>query len=336
VNVLAETIAWSEVPTPPRLERRRTRSSRVAGDVCRRVEGRSGTSAFYHADALGAISRLTAASQNVTAVYVLAAWGQPVASSGSTTNPFRYVGSLGYYTEPDLGLDNVRARWLRPATGSWVSVDPVEGEARYGYVGGRATRAVDASGLWWPNNYGPGYTGIPMPPPTPSPAQTPTGLGVGIGWELCFGIGHGEELIWCHDEWGRWRCYPWSKDIVGPPSASMGLVCIKGLDRPSDYGGPFGEVSITPLPDIPVYGSVAVAPSGVVSMSTGLGVGPVYGGQQSVYYPPDEHWTAGPVIRRIEREEQRVLDRAGFPGGPRYAPPPRLWPPWADWLWPWR
>ncbi len=107
---------------------------------------RSGVSAFYHADALGTINRLTDASQAVTDSYVLDAWGQPVASSGSTTNPHRYVGTLGYYTDPDLGLDYVRARWLRPATGSWVSVDPVEGEARYGYVGGRVTAWLDPSG----------------------------------------------------------------------------------------------------------------------------------------------------------------------------------------------
>jgi len=82
----------------------------------------------------------------VTDTYILDAWGVQRASTGSTTNPFRYIGALGYYTEPDLALAYVRARWLRPGTGSWLSVDPVEGEARYGYVGGRPTWEVDPSG----------------------------------------------------------------------------------------------------------------------------------------------------------------------------------------------
>ena len=107
---------------------------------------RGNTSRFFHPNDLGTFDTLTDADAATTDTYILDAWGVQHASSGSTTNPFRYIGALGYYTEPDLALAYVRARWLRPATGSWLSVDPVEGELRYGYVRGRATSAVDPSG----------------------------------------------------------------------------------------------------------------------------------------------------------------------------------------------
>jgi RHS repeat-associated protein len=107
---------------------------------------RGNTSRFFHPNDLGTFDTLTDADAATTDTYILDAWGVQHAATGSTTNPFRYIGALGYYTEPDLGLHYVRARWLRPATGSWLSVDPVEGEQRYGYAGGRATRRLDPSG----------------------------------------------------------------------------------------------------------------------------------------------------------------------------------------------
>jgi len=111
---------------------------------------RSSTSRFYHPSVLGTIETLTGADAGVTDTYILDAWGVQRASTGSTTNPFRYIGALGYYTEPDLGLAYVRARWLRPATGSWLSVDPVEEELRYAYVAGYPTIVSDETGeQWW-------------------------------------------------------------------------------------------------------------------------------------------------------------------------------------------
>ena len=66
--------------------------------------------------------------------------------SGSTANPHRYVGALGYYTEPSLGLDYVRARWLRPGTGSWVSSDPAKQGVRYLYGAVMPASVADPSG----------------------------------------------------------------------------------------------------------------------------------------------------------------------------------------------
>jgi RHS repeat-associated protein len=107
---------------------------------------RGGTSHFLLADAIGTTTRLLDPSESVTDTYVMDAFGDPVATSGSSVNPFRYVGGQGYYHEADASLNYVRARWLRPTTGSWLSVDPVEGEARYVYVGGRPVLTTDPAG----------------------------------------------------------------------------------------------------------------------------------------------------------------------------------------------
>lgn len=109
---------------------------------------RGATSRFYHPSVLGTIETLTDASASVTDSYILTAFGVQVASTGSTTNPHRYIGALGYYTDPALGLDYVRARYLRPSTGSWLSVDPVLSEPRYAYVRAGVTRHGDPSGLY--------------------------------------------------------------------------------------------------------------------------------------------------------------------------------------------
>ena len=107
---------------------------------------RSSTSSFLHGSLLGTIETLTAADQSVSDTYILDAWGREVASSGSTVNPHRYIGHLGYYTGPSLSLNYVRARWLRPATGSWLSVDPVRRGQRYAYGKAYPAASADPSG----------------------------------------------------------------------------------------------------------------------------------------------------------------------------------------------
>jgi len=107
---------------------------------------RSSTSRWYHFDALGSTDRLTGADGSATDTYIYKAFGPLAASTGSTTNPFRYVGKLGYYDQ-GTGPLYVRARWLRPTTGSWLSVDPVEGQPRHVYVQANPVMEVDAAGL---------------------------------------------------------------------------------------------------------------------------------------------------------------------------------------------
>lgn len=43
-------------------------------------------------------------------------------SGSAAGNHYDYMGELGYWHDPDLGLTYVRARWLDTITGSWMSL----------------------------------------------------------------------------------------------------------------------------------------------------------------------------------------------------------------------
>jgi len=78
---------------------------------------------FYHYDGLGSTKVLTDASQNVQASYIYDAWGNVLQSSGTVTNPYLYVGELGYYADGDSGMYLLTRRWYNPLVGRFVARD---------------------------------------------------------------------------------------------------------------------------------------------------------------------------------------------------------------------
>src|SRR5262249_55290872 len=75
---------------------------------------RGGQSQFFLFDGLGSTDRLTDISGTVTDNYVYKAFGPIQASSGSSVNPFRYVGKQGYYFDLDYSQYFARARYYDP------------------------------------------------------------------------------------------------------------------------------------------------------------------------------------------------------------------------------
>ena len=69
---------------------------------------RSTTTSFYLFDGLGSTTQLANSSGTVTDSYVYDSYGNILLTSGSTVNPFRYVGRLGYYFDPDVGWNYIR------------------------------------------------------------------------------------------------------------------------------------------------------------------------------------------------------------------------------------
>ena len=120
-------------------------SDDVYGDLL--SQRRSGASSFYHFDALGSTDRLTNAAGTVTDSYTYYAFGQDRASSGTSTNPYRYVGRLGYYRN-GTDLLYLRARYYRAANGRFASRDPLPspGVNRYLYVHNAPLAWCDPSG----------------------------------------------------------------------------------------------------------------------------------------------------------------------------------------------
>ena len=86
---------------------------------------RSTTSSWYHTDALGSTQALSNSSQVTSDTYLYDAWGNPITSTGTTVNPFRWVGNVGYYFDSDTGLYYIRARTYQPIIARWTSADPL-------------------------------------------------------------------------------------------------------------------------------------------------------------------------------------------------------------------
>lgn len=110
---------------------------------------RGGVTSIYHYDAQGSTRALTNHNQNVTDTAVYTAFGEKVASTRTTVNPFGYVGALGYHS----GTSNhayVRARDYEFETARWMSIDPgwpSSGINKYVYVNNQPLILTDPSGL---------------------------------------------------------------------------------------------------------------------------------------------------------------------------------------------
>jgi len=86
---------------------------------------RDTTNWYYHYDGMGSTRKLTGGTQNITDTYIFDGFGNEVFQRGATTNPFRYKGAAGYYTNPVTDDIYVRARTYEPTTGRWLSRNPV-------------------------------------------------------------------------------------------------------------------------------------------------------------------------------------------------------------------
>ncbi|HTB50375.1 MAG TPA: RHS repeat-associated core domain-containing protein [Solirubrobacteraceae bacterium] len=104
-----------------------------------------GTVQYLHHDQAGSIRLLTNSSGTVDGKCTYSAYGTPTCE-GTASTPLGYDGQ---YTSTDTGLVYLRARTYDPATGQFMSRDPLEsitGEP-YGYVADDPPNASDPAGL---------------------------------------------------------------------------------------------------------------------------------------------------------------------------------------------
>jgi|GEM_PF-3118366 len=107
---------------------------------------RSGVTSYYFYDGEHSTRLLTDDNENITDTYIFSAYGELVARTGTTTNPFGYKGAVGYYTNAATNDIYVRARTYQPVTGRWLSMDPL------GFVDGpNLYRAYFVPGIVDPN-----------------------------------------------------------------------------------------------------------------------------------------------------------------------------------------
>ena len=106
----------------------------------------SGIPTYLLTDQLGSTRALTNSSGTVTATFTYDAWGNLAGSTGSATTPFMYAGQ---YLDSTTGLYYMQARWYEPATGQFLSVDPLVDATQqpFSYGGNDPVNSLDPSGL---------------------------------------------------------------------------------------------------------------------------------------------------------------------------------------------
>lgn len=112
----------------------------------------SGQRFTYHYDHLGNTVAVTDDSNNVAESYTYDEFGQALASTGGSANPFRYVGKYGVMDEGN-GLLHMRARYYDTDTGRFLSRDPLGfsgGDLNlFASVGGNSIARLDPMGTAW-------------------------------------------------------------------------------------------------------------------------------------------------------------------------------------------
>ena len=127
------------------------------GSLVARRQGLTGSNwRYYHFDEIGSTRLLTDADGTVTDSYAYDAWGNVTGHTGTTSQPYQYVGRLGYYAhcqDPDLGLLQLGARFYDREIGRFTQRDPIPSEisSPYAYVENGPTVDMDPQGLfgWW-------------------------------------------------------------------------------------------------------------------------------------------------------------------------------------------
>jgi len=101
---------------------------------------------YYHQDQLGSTRALTEPAGNVVATFTYDPYGRLTGSTGTVTTPFGFAGE---YADAESGLTYLRNRYYDPATGQFLSRDPIEPitHEAYSYVNDNPLNGIDPSGL---------------------------------------------------------------------------------------------------------------------------------------------------------------------------------------------
>ena len=110
------------------------------------------TLSFYGYDGHGSVRQLTDVSASVTDTYDYDAFGNLIHRSGTTSNDYLYTGEQ---FDANLGFYYLRARYMDPWVGRFMSLDSFEGSLdplslhKYLYAGSDPVNKSDPSGLFF-------------------------------------------------------------------------------------------------------------------------------------------------------------------------------------------
>ncbi len=106
----------------------------------------NGSASYYHYDSRGSTIALTDSSGTVTDTYAYDPFGKPVNRTGSTINPFTYIGSYGVIDEGD-DLFYIRARYYDSEQQRFISKDTKKGDKRDGQSLNRYIYAMNSPAI---------------------------------------------------------------------------------------------------------------------------------------------------------------------------------------------
>jgi RHS repeat-associated protein len=120
----------------------------VTSDITAPASGGSETLRWYHHDQLGSTIALTSTTGAPLGTTSYTPYGTIAATTGSAATP---MGWAGEYRDSETGFVYLRARYYDPATGQFLTRDPLEAltGSAYGYGGNSPTNMIDPSGLCW-------------------------------------------------------------------------------------------------------------------------------------------------------------------------------------------
>lgn len=111
---------------------------------------RNGNISYYLADGHGSVRQLADSTGKVTDTYIYDAWGNLISSTGDTENSYLYCGEQ---LDSTTGLYYLRARYMNPSTGTFISMDTYQGSIfdptslhKYLYANANPVMYVDPSG----------------------------------------------------------------------------------------------------------------------------------------------------------------------------------------------
>ena len=144
-------------------------------------------------DGIGSERTVTAANQSVGGTITFEGFGQSVATTGSSGNPYMFKGAWGYRNDGDAGLHHVGARYYDAQVGRFVTRDTLLSGHPYLYCEHDPINGADPSGHLAVDVNGAGGL-VPRPPGVP--AYTPPGyIDISIGLGTPFFIGVWGDLV---------------------------------------------------------------------------------------------------------------------------------------------
>jgi RHS repeat-associated protein len=109
-----------------------------------------GTRRYFHFDEMGTTVFLSNDAGQVTDTYGVTPYGESVARTGQTENPFVYLGAFGVMQVGDTGLYHMRFRYFDSLTAQFLSRDPIQTldpASPYRYARNNPLVYVDPTGL---------------------------------------------------------------------------------------------------------------------------------------------------------------------------------------------